>query len=419
MVTESRKLAYKLLMLVEAGAYANIKLPQLLKNSNLSKQDRGFVQELAYGTLRMKIQHDALISEVTDIKKLETSVLNILRMGLHELLNMRTETHAAVDQAVELCKVESPKASGLVNACMRKLSSNAEKWLEELNSGEDKVAKFAHPKWIIDALSASREMDIAGDVEKLLIENNKSPKPQMVALPPSPLPENSVRLPLSEFGFESIDGLDLTNYRYQDQGSQLVTQIAAKAAPNGHWLDMCAGPGGKASLLAAIASQRDSSLTAIELYPKRADMVRHGLKGFANAKVFASDALTFDYQSDYQLILIDAPCTGIGALRRKPESRHNKHPGQIQELNEIQRNLLSKASTITAKGGVIAYVTCSPLIEETTSIARWFLDNHPDYEILPWSDYSDISANKNRSTLQLWSDRDNADCMFLALFQKQ
>ena len=419
MVTESRKLAYQLLMHVEAGAYANIKLPQLLKKSNLSKQDRGFVQELAYGTLRMKIQHDALIGEVTEIKKLETSVLNILRMGLHELLNMRTETHAAVDQAVELCKAEAPKAAGLVNACMRKLSSNAEQWLEELKSGEDKVATFAHPKWIIDALSASREMDTAGDVEALLIENNKSPKPQMVALPPNPLPENSISLPLSEFGFESMDGLDLTNYRYQDQGSQLVTQIAAKAAPNGNWLDMCAGPGGKASLLAAIASQRDSSLTAIELYPKRADMVRHGLKGFANAKVYSSDALAFDYQSNYELILIDAPCTGLGALRRKPESRHNKHPGQIQELNEIQRNLLSKASTITAKGGVIAYVTCSPLIEETTSIARWFLDNHPNYKILPWSDYSDISANKNRSTLQLWSDRDNADCMFLALFQKQ
>lgn len=419
MVTESRKLAYKLLMLVGEGAYANIKLPQLLNDSGLSKQDRGFVQQLAYGTLRMQIQYDALIAQVTEVDKLEPSVLNILRMGVHELLNMRTETHAAVDQAVELSKSETPKASGLVNACMRKLSANAQQMLEKLTEDGDLGIEFAHPKWIIDALSASREMDGAGGVEALLEENNKSPRPQMVALPPNPLPDGAVELPLSKFGFESVDGLDLSNYRYQDQGSQLVTQIAARAASGGNWLDMCAGPGGKASLLAAIANQRDTSLTAIELYPKRADMVRQGLRGFLNAEVYAADALKFDYQKNYELVLIDAPCTGLGALRRKPESRHNKKPDQIQGLNQIQRNLLTKASNITSDGGVIAYITCSPLIEETTAIARWFLDSNPEFKILPWSDYADIDANKDRSTLQLWSDRDNADCMFLALFQKQ
>ena len=419
MVTESRLVAFRLLMLVHEGAYANIKLPQLLQKSNMSKQDRGFAQELGYGTLRMQIQYDALIKEVTDISKLEPVVLNILRMGLHELINMRTENHAAVDQAVELCKQEAPKASGLVNACMRKLSSNALQLLEKLTSGENKVIEFAHPKWIIDALSASREMDSAGDVETLLAENNKSPKPQMVALPPNQIPEGAQPLGLSNIGFESIDGLDLAHFRYQDQGSQLVTQIAASAAKDGNWLDMCAGPGGKASLLAAIANQRSTSITAIELYPKRADLVKDGLKTFPNAEVFPADALKFDYDKDYQLVLIDAPCTGLGALRRKPESRHNKKPDQIQNLNQIQKELLEKAATITADEGIIAYVTCSPLIEETTSIARWFIDNHPEFKILPWRDYAELDANKARSTLQLWSDRDNADCMFLALFQKQ
>ena len=421
MTTRTRSLAHQLLVSVELdGAYPNILLPKILKDSNLDKKDRGFLQELAYGTMRMQLFYDAIIRQMTDLESLETNVLVAIRLGLHELLNMRTGDHAAVDQYVQLVKSFQPKASGLVNALLRRLIREREDLISRATTdGKDLEARYSHPKWIIDALSASREMDGRDSIEALLGTNNESPTPQMVALPPAPLPEGAKPLSLSNIGFEAIDSPDLSIYRYQDQGSQIVTQIASRAAPDGNWLDMCAGPGGKASLLAAIAKQRESSLTAIELYPQRAKLVSKALEGFDNTEVFTADATDFKYPKQYELVLIDAPCTGLGALRRKPESRHNKTPDQIQQLNQTQRALLSKAAEIAAPGGVIAYVTCSPVVEETTSVARWFLSENSGFEILSWSDYSDIDANKSRKTLQLWTDIHNSDCMFLALFRKQ
>ena len=420
MVTEARKTAFELLLSVEQdGVYPNIKLPKMLASSEMSKQDRGFTQELSYGTLRMQSLYDAVIDLVTNNQELNLEVRLALRMGLHELINMRTGDHAAVDQYVDLIKKKLPKASGLVNAVLRRTSREKDELISSVtDGGNDLAITFAHPRWIVDALSSSREMDNAGEVSSLLAENNLSPKPQMIALPPHPLPEGAKALELSKLGFEHVEGLDNSVYRYQDQGSQLVTQIAADASSSGNWLDMCAGPGGKASLLAAIAAQRGSNLTAIELYPQRANLVRQALEGFSNAEVHAADATEFKYPTKYQLVLIDAPCTGLGALRRKPESRHNKQPTDVQELNKIQKRLLETAAGVTDSGGVIAYITCSPVIEETTAIARWFLDSHQEFEILPWFDFADIEANRNRKTLQLWSDKHNSDCMFLALFKK-
>lgn len=421
MVTKTRLLAHQLLMAVEIdGTYPNILLPKILKKSELAKKDRGFLQELAYGTLRMQIQYDAIINQMTSVKDLDTDVLVVLRLAIHEFLNMRTSDHAVVDQYVELTKSMKPRASGLVNALLRRLTrENSQLVAKATQDGQDLETVYSHPRWIIDALAASRELDKAGPVVDLLVRNNQSPTPQMVALPPAKVPEGAKKLELSEFGFESTEAVDLESYRYQDQGSQLVTQIAAKATKDGNWLDMCAGPGGKACLLAALAKQRESQLTAIELYPQRAQLVEKALEPFENASVFTADATKFEYASKYELVLIDAPCTGLGALRRKPESRHNKKPSQIRELNTLQHELLNKAAEIVSDGGIIAYVTCSPVIEETTAVARWFLSSHPDFELLPWYDYSDAPANRNRKTLQLWSDQHNSDCMFLALFQKQ
>lgn len=421
MVTKSRLLAHELLMAVETeGVYPNIKLPKMLKTSGLDKKDKGFLQELAYGTLRMQIQYDSIIEQMASVKELDVDVLVTLRLAIHELLHMRTGEHAVVDQYVELIKQFKARASGLVNALLRRLIREKAEIINKVtDGGKNLEATFSHPKWIIDALASSRELDGVDDTKALLEVNNQSPKPQMVALPPTALPENSKKLPLGDFAFEAMEGLDLDHYRYQDQGSQLVTQIAARASKDGNWLDMCAGPGGKASLLAAIASGRNSNLTAIELYPQRAKLVEDSLAGFENVQTHTADATEFNYPDKYELVLIDAPCTGLGALRRKPESRHIKKPEQIQNLNSIQQKLLSKASEVVQTGGIIAYITCSPVVEETTAIARWFLNSHPEFTILPWYDYADLDANKNRKTLQLWSDLHNSDCMFLALFEKQ
>lgn len=420
MVTKSRVLAHKLLVDVQQkGVYPNIALPKILANSELDKKDRAFLQELSYGCMRMQIQYDALISEMTDIKRLEVEILVALRLGMHELLRMRTENHAALDQYVELTKQFQPKATGLVNAVLRRLTREKTGLMDKVTqSGKNLEIKFAHPNWIINALSASRELDGQPDVVALLEANNQSPRPQMVALPPSELPDDAKPLSLSEIGFLAGSTEASEDYRYQDQGSQLVTQIAAKASKDGDWLDMCAGPGGKAALLASIAAARGSTLTAIELYPHRAKLVSEALSRFENATVHTADATEYVYPKLYELVLIDAPCTGLGALRRKPESRNNKQPSQVAELNVIQKNLLRKASKIVKTDGVIAYITCSPIVEETTSIARWFLDEHPEFSLLPWHNYSDVKANRNRKTLQLWSDLHDSDCMFLALFQK-
>lgn len=421
-LTSARQLAFDLLLAVETeGAYANIELPKLFEKTNLDKRDRGFAQELGYGTIRWQMQYQEIIAILAGDREVDTDVSLWLQLGMHQLFRMRVPVHAAIGETVELAKQGNPKISGFVNALLRRASEKSlDDWMQKLIAGKSPVEKLAiqysHPKWIVAALMESLQLDGKSEsLEQLLNAHQISPTPQFVALPPNQFPEDSIATDLSSFGFESETFALQPGYRYQDQGSQYVTEVAAAFSNPGRWLDMCAGPGGKAALLAALALKTQTSLDAIELHPHRANLVKHALAQYSNTKVMVADATKFDDAAGYDLVLVDAPCSGLGALRRKPEARYRRTPADIVQLVKLQNKLLSQAINLAKSGGVVAYITCSPLPQETVGVVRTAME---DYAV-KLIDLNVDSPEIERKTMQLWSHLHESDSMFMALLRKQ
>jgi 16S rRNA (cytosine967-C5)-methyltransferase len=218
--------------------------------------------------------------------------------------------------------------------------------------------------------------------------------------------------------------------RVQDQGSQLAALALTNASTitsGEKWLDMCAGPGGKAALLAAIAKTEQTKLETNEISDHRAKLVSQALsKVDPTVPVFVSDAITIgqDAPESFDRIMLDAPCTGLGALRRRPESRWRKQPKDVSELANLQQQLIESAWQALKPGGVLAYVTCTPHSGETLAIVDWLERQHPKQvhllnatEVLKRLN-SNLELNENRKTVQLWPHINGTDAMFIALITK-
>ncbi|MCW2747389.1 MAG: rRNA cytosine-C5-methyltransferase, partial [Nocardioidaceae bacterium] len=204
----------------------------------------------------------------------------------------------------------------------------------------------------------------------------------------------------------------------QDEGSQLVAIALNDAIIEGRddrWLDLCAGPGGKAALLAALAHQRGAHVTANEPQHHRADLVRQSLQAFDNVTVTEHDGRHGPWQpGTFDRILVDAPCTGLGALRRRPESRWRRTPGDLDQLVPLQSALLDRALELVRPGGVVAYATCSPHVAETSEVVDAALAAHTDVSpiALPGS------MPEQGDRMQLWPHKHGTDAMFTALLRK-
>ncbi len=451
MKPNARTVALELLLAVEHNdAYANLVLPKLMAKAKLSTQDAALCQELAFGTLRSALFYDFAIEAGAkrDIAEIDIDLLWCLRMGAHQLLSMRIPNHAALNETVELVKQKvSPKVSGFANSVLRRISeTNYDKIFESIrhrysDNDERLSASYSHPLWIVKALKLALAADgRAGELEALLKSNNAPAAVNLVKLPANPDRElldssHLVASRASAIGYELDSGnpTDLRDFasgslRVQDAGSQLsaLALIECKPVSTGErWLDLCAGPGGKAALLAANAQISSATLIANELLPHRAELVRQALEPFAaTTRVTSFDGRELSDQSlgQFDRILVDAPCTGLGALRRRPEARYRKSSEDLKVLTKLQLELMLSAYKNLKPGGVLAYVTCSPHLSETTAIvaaalkqtdavlidAREALRQQPVYANLP----------SNRKTVQLYTDRDQTDCMFIALLEK-
>jgi 16S rRNA (cytosine967-C5)-methyltransferase len=451
-VTASRAVAFDVIMSVELDdAYANLVLPARIKDANLDTADAGLATELTYGTLRMQGFYDRVIANAAarDIDTIDTPTLVILRLGVHQLLSMRVPDHAAVDESVNMAEhFASRGAVGFVNAVLRRISRrDLADWQDfvsrEAVSDDDRLSiRYSHPLWIVRALRLALEGEGRGaELEALLASDNASPRVTLVSLPGFPQNEEVLHdcsvTPYSPFGYTMNSGGDPAHVtadsggaiRVQDEGSQLaaLAMISAKPVIEGEqWLDMCAGPGGKAALLAAEAQQLGAVLTANEIVPTRAGLVKQALAPFPTVVVETLDGTVIgDIQPEhYDRILLDAPCTGLGALRRRPESRWRKQPRDVGELTTLQAALLASAVKALKPGGLIAYITCSPHLAETRGIVEGALRKFPELsEIDAQAVVS--SAVKNKIDLagaslsaQLWPQRHGTDAMFISVLRK-
>ncbi|QPK94619.1 16S rRNA methyltransferase [Actinomyces sp. zg-332] len=456
-VDKARLAAFECLSAVRKDdAYANIVLPTIIKNKYLNKRDAAFATELSYGTIRMFALYDEIIKTAyTGKTKLDSTVIDLLRLGAHQLFSMRIPTHAAVSETVDLARhITTDGPARTINAIMRRMSERTlQEWEEIVLSGkrEDEVLsiKYSHPAWIVRALQDSlvKNGRPAEEVVELLEANCQNPYVCLVARPnlihPADLAEQAQNILHTNVrpGILSYDAVVIENgtpgrlpairdglAAVQDEGSQLCAQILANietGSDEGKWLDMCAGPGGKAALLACYAQEQGMFLLANEYSAHRAELVAKTLKSVNpnTYEVVCNDGRELD--GLYDKILVDAPCSGLGALRRRPESRWRKTIKDLAQLRILQQELLENAYRLLAPGGVLAYVTCSPHIVETHAQVSAFMEKHEDAMVINAVEVAkDLIPDKELDLgegpyLQLWTHMHDSDCMFLALIVKK
>jgi len=473
----ARLVAFEVLRAVaEEDAYANLVLPARIRHHHLDKRDAGFATELSYGALRGQGTYDAILARCVDrpLAQLDPAVLDALRIGAHQLLAMRVPAHAALDQTVGLARaVIGAGPSALINAVLRKVAAHTlGEWLDLLVEGETdqtKIAalRFAHPEWIVRAMRQSLVAHgrPAAEIDELLEADNAAPVVNLVALPglgsleeavengatPGELVEGSALSSGGDLG--RLASVRAGTTRVQDVGSQLVARAlaaldlgtasegagaaperassgaAASANAAEAWLDLCAGPGGKAALLGALANQRGATLLANEPAPHRAKLVSQALSAVPHGtwQVRTGDGreVGAEQPERFDRVLVDVPCTGLGALRRRPESRWRRSPKDIADLGPLQRDLLASALAAVRPGGVVAYVTCSPHPAETTAVVADVLRKRDDLELLDAGAALDAVSLTGKldagheQTAQLWPHIHHTDAMFLALIRKK
>jgi 16S rRNA (cytosine967-C5)-methyltransferase len=448
-VQPARRVAFDVIHAVSTSdAYANLLLPHRLAEAKLNPADAGLATELTYGTLRRRGYYDRVIALVAKrpVTEIDDAILDVLRLGAHQLLSMRVAGHAAVNESVELARsAGSRSAAGFTNGVLRTISrTEPAEWerllLDEATNDTDRLAiATAHPSWVVRAIRQSLDLQGHGDeLEAALDADNLAPQVNLVALPGlAERPADAEPNRFSPYGFRSSGGDPVQlvgtgggRLRVQDEGSQLAALALTRAEPvtaGERWLDLCAGPGGKAALLAAEALAGGAHLDANELVPARARLVERALAGVPlEVEVSTADGATLaaSRPEGYDRILLDAPCTGLGALRRRPEARWRKTPKDVADLTRLQSSLLDAAILALAPGGIVAYVTCSPHVAETALIVESALRAHPTMQRIDTAEVLDrvtvepLDAAAPGGAVQLWPHRQGTDAMFIALLRK-
>ncbi|MDU0477771.1 transcription antitermination factor NusB [Staphylococcus chromogenes] len=438
-VDQSRAAALSVLHAVRADdAYANLVLPKLLRERGISGRDAAFATELTYGALRTLGVLDAVIEEVSGrrIADISPDLVDVLRLGAYQLLYTRVEPHAAVDTAVRAAvALGQEKAKGFVNANLRSISrATPEQWMERLTPADPIAAtafQHAHPEWIARSFA---EVLGTEDLPAALAADSQRPIVHLVARPGEISAEELALISGGEEGkyspyavyLESGDPGKVEPVReglagVQDEGSQIIARAVA-AAPvdgvdQGRWLDLCAGPGGKAALLGGLARIDGARIDAVELTPHRAKLVEQAVRDLP-VTVHTADGRNPGLASGYDRILVDAPCSGLGALRRRPEARWRKQESDIAGLAQLQFDLLSSAASLARSGGVIVYSTCSPDLRETRAIvdrgvAELGLEELPAHEYACGMDHTGPEKS-----VQMWPHRHGTDAMFFAVLRK-
>lgn len=429
----AREAAYAVIRAVHAeDAYTNLALPAALTRHGISGRDAAFATELAAGTIRRRGTYDAILAACLDrpLAKVDPPVLDALRLGAHQLLSMRVPAHAAVGTTVDLVRNHVHRgAAGFANAVLRKVGArDLDAWVARVapDAATDPIGyaevAHAHPRWVVEQLAASlAHHGREGELEQLLAADNDPAKVTLVARPgltemseleeagavPTGRSPYAATLPGGDPG--SLPAVRRGRAGVQDEGSQLVALAVADAPVTGadaRWLDMCAGPGGKAALLGALARQCDAHLVANELQEHRAALVRKTVARLGDAvTVTVGDATTPAWEpASFDRVLLDAPCTGLGALRRRAEARWRRTPEDLATLQQLQARLLDVAIASVRPGGVVGYVTCSPVLAETVEVVDAALARHDDVRL--------------EQTQQLWPHSDGTDAMYLALLRR-
>ena len=471
--TPAREVALAVLRAVaDRDAYANLLLPALLAERGLTGRDAALATELAYGTLRGRGSYDAVLAACSTraLADIDPPLLDVLRLGAHQLLATRIGPHAAVATSVELARTAAGQgAAGFANAVLRRVATrDLDSWIAAVapDRAADPVGylavKTSHPAWIVAAISEALGEEPGTGLpltETALDANGTRPRVALCATPglatQAELVARGARATQwSPFGAYSDGGdpADIPEVRQgragvQDEASQLAALALTRAAvsttdigvtdtgttgtgagnagaSDRRWLDLCAGPGGKARLLAGLAAGRDAHLVAADVREHRARLVSAATAATGVTAAIVADGTEPAWRpGSFDRVIADVPCSGLGALRRRPDARWRKSPADVAALGPLQRALLRTAIDAARPGGVIAYVTCSPHVAETREVVGDVAAARSDVTVLDTpallAEVPSLAcpAPSGRYA-QFWPHLHGTDAIFIAVLQK-
>ena len=376
-------------------AYSNIALNKHLKGSQLSVADKGLVTEIVYGTVARKLTLEWYLSHfIEDRDKLDNWLYILLLLSAYQLRYLdKIPNHAVVNEAVELAKARKKGSEKLVNAVLRRILREGWPDIDSIKrkNKRDSIA-YSLPVWIVSKLKEEYGEERAQAIFKSLLVRNKasirvtdlSRKEEIKAVleaNDSPLSPSSL---VKEQGhFAGHDLFSEGAITIQDESSQLVAPTLDLQADE-QVLDACAAPGGKTAHMASYLTS--GKVTALDLYDHKLDLIQENAERLGVAdrvqtqKLDARKVHEFFEKDSFDKILVDAPCSGIGLLRRKPDIKYNKETADFTSLQEIQLEILGSVCQTLRKGGIITYSTCTIVSEENFQVVEAFLESHPEFE---------------------------------------
>ncbi|MGZ4031479.1 MAG: 16S rRNA (cytosine(967)-C(5))-methyltransferase RsmB [Tumebacillaceae bacterium] len=445
-VVTARDLALDVLLAVETqGAYSNLALTNALRKVRMDGRDIGLATELVYGTIGRMNTLDYYLTPLlkTPLDRLDAWVRNLLRMTVYQLYYLeRVPAFAAINEAVEIAKRRSKGASGFVNGVLRSVLRNKEtaklpdrdkQWVRHV------AMLYSHPEWLVKLWEKTygREM-----TEALCAANNERPvltlrvnsyritRDELLA----ELAEQGIGAHPSEvspFGVLLEEGLDITQLpafkdglcTVQDESSMLVAQALAPE-PGMRVLDCCAAPGGKTTHLAELMNDR-GEVVAVDIHDHKVELIENiaSRLGLSSIRTMAGDIRdVVEDAGTFDCVLLDAPCSGLGVIRRKPDLKWNKLPGDITEITAIQRELLDTVASHVRPGGVLVYSTCTVIPEENELMVRDFLARHPEFageSLAPYLPDTVMQSGEDDYFIQLFPQQFNSDGFFIARLRRE
>ncbi|GGB56981.1 16S rRNA (cytosine(967)-C(5))-methyltransferase RsmB [Fictibacillus barbaricus] len=444
-----RAIALDVLLKIEQNqAYSNLQLNQTLQNANIKNVDKGLLTNIVYGTIQRKNTIDFYVDQLLNkpVKKKDRWVLTLLRLSIYQMLYMdRVPDHAIIHEAVEITKQRGHQGlAGLVNGILRKLQREGtasmdkkagegsekdaliysmpqwlfERWSDQF--GQEDAKKMAESNLLASSVTArvnthlTNRQDVLKQLkEEGIVAEEGELSPEGIIIKEGYLPETEVY----KRGLVTI----------QDESSMLVAR-AVDPAPGDYVLDTCAAPGGKSTHMAELM-QGKGKVISLDLHAHKIDLINKQAKRLdlenIEASVLDARKVTEKFLPEtFDRVLVDAPCSGFGVIRKKPDLKWSKTEEDVMRLNAIQKDILDAASKMVKQGGSLVYSTCTVDKEENKMVADWFLDNHPEFE---WDPNFTERMPQNvrsyiidgRSDLQIMPHYFNSDGFYIAAYRKK
>ncbi len=438
-MADARETAVRALMAVERGSWSDLTLAASLRKSGLDPRDAAFCTAICAGVLQNRALLDYQIAAYSTLRpnKISPFVRNVLRVAAYQILCMDRVPHsAAVNTAVAMIRRSAnPKAAGFANAVLRRVSEHADDL--RLPDARDRVqylsVKYSHPAWLVDYYLET----LGGEAEAALAANNAAPPVTARVNTLKASREDAVRsleaegvgvrvhewlpdaLLLSHSGnIEALEAFRGGFIAIQDAASQLDV-LALDPQPGEQVLDLCAAPGGK-TFAAAARMENRGGITACDIYEQRLGLIERDAArlGVGIVATRLSDGTKPEpaFAGRFDRVLVDAPCSGMGVIRRKPEIRY-KDPAELAKLPAVQRAILSNAAGTLKTGGIMVYSTCSVMRDENEAVVRDFLARHEDFAPAAFTLPCGVHAPEGMATL--WPHRNNTDGFFIAKLIKR